>query len=98
MTTNQITPADLARVVGGAPKYQASPIEVARRSQMTSAQRHAADARWKKVFASLSPERKEQIRAQAAGYANTHETPVHETPVHEAPRREAPRMAAPIIA
>ncbi len=51
---------------GAAPKYLANNDELVRRSHMTRAELAETDAAWKKTFASLSPERKDAIRKQAA--------------------------------
>jgi hypothetical protein len=63
----------LASVVGGAacPKYASSADELARRSHMSKAQRAAADKAWQRTVASLSTERLEAVRKQAALNANT---------------------------
>lgn len=80
---SQIDPTDLARVSGGqarcpSPRYVSNADEVARRGKMTAAQRKRADADWARTFASLTPERQQAIRNQAALNANTGDCKVAE--------------------
>jgi hypothetical protein len=68
-TPPSIDSTELDAVSGGAgtgPKYLANNDELVRRSHMTRAELAETDAAWKKTFASLSPERKDAIRKQAA--------------------------------
>jgi hypothetical protein len=68
-TPPSIDSSELDSVSGGAstrPKYLANNDELVRRSHMTRAELAQTDAAWAKTFASLSPERKEAIRKQAA--------------------------------